>query len=125
MALNKWVPCLVLSCLPLFSTSASSMELQVVNRLDSTIYRLYVWPSQFLPRTNNVLDFPLNGQDTATIDVDNSFDECSFTFMMDLNSSPDSKKILVKRAPMVFDYHNICSDPKPIVLMSDPEHSPN
>ncbi len=107
------------------SLPALSAELHVINKTESTIYRLYAWPSDFLPRTANLLDFPLNGQDEATLDVDNSFDECNFTFMLDLNSSFASKKTMNGRIPMVFDYHNICLESKPIALLNDPNRNLN
>jgi hypothetical protein len=103
----------------MFSTAsqASADQVKIVNRTGSTIYRLYAWPTDLIARSFNVLNGQLQDNSTTTVNVDNSYQDCSFTFQYDLNNPADKKKRGYRRKVLINMEINLCAS-KDVALLT-------
>jgi len=115
---RRTVCSLFLSCL--IASTASAEEIRVRNASDKPIYRLFAWPSDLTPSTENLIVFPIAAHDVETVRIDNDWSDCQFTFMMDWNNPKDLRRRFYVKQDMTIFGANICQrDGNPIEIRWD------
>jgi len=90
------------------STAATADTINITNSSQDTIYRLYAWPTDLVPRNYNVLGQPLTTGSKRKINVDNSYNDCRFTIQYDPNNPSDKRKIRYRYKRLKTAEINIC-----------------
>lgn len=103
----------------LFSSVAVADPLTILNSTGDTIYRLYAWPDDLSPRTINILNQPLSSGSPEDIDLDNTYNDCDFTFEIDYNNPADLKRRYYQRKTVEMRYINICGQGNLELLSKD------
>lgn len=106
--------------LPFIAASqAEADQVTVSNKASGTIYRLYAWPTDLVARSFNILNTPLHRNSKIVVNVDNSYQDCLFTFQYDLNNPADKRKRNYKRRALQSKEVNICNRKGEIYLGYD------
>ena len=98
------------------ASPAAADQVTISNKTESTIYRLYAWPTDLIARTFNILDEPLDDNTDGVVNIDNSYQDCAFTFQFDQNNPTDLKKLNYRRKPLVNVEVDICATKDKVVL---------
>lgn len=107
-----------LSCLLalMLSTGVADAQMRTVairNDGAKTIYRLYGWPSDLVPRTLNLLPVPLQPGDSKDLKVEDAYDSCIFDFQADFNNprkGPRRVRLKTKYVALAFkDAIDLCA----------------
>lgn len=101
------------------ASPAAADQVKVTNKASGTIYRVYAWPTELIARSFNILNTPLQRNAKAVINVDNSYQDCRFTFQYDLNNPADRRKRNYKRRALQSKEVNICRSKGEIYLGYD------
>lgn len=88
--------CLATLLTVLAAPAAQAREVVVQNDMDEAIYKLFVWPSELVPRTYSVLPSPLPPKGRKTVSVDDVYGDCLFTFQADL-TKPKGRRMPLRR----------------------------
>ncbi len=75
----------------LCGTPAAAQDVRVRNTGDDAIYNLYAWATDLSPSTVSLIAFPIGKGEVKTVDVDNDYADCRFTFQIDRNN-PDLRR---------------------------------
>lgn len=81
-----------LLCLGAGTAHADMRPLTIENNGTKTIYKLYGWPSELVPRTFNLLTQPIAPGDTREIKVEDAYGSCVFAFQADFNNPRKPKR---------------------------------
>jgi hypothetical protein len=94
----------------------------VRNQGDKPIYRLYGWPSDFMPRTRSLIVAPIQPGQEAEVEVENNWGRCDITFQADRNDKR-LKTSALKRRTIPFDVARIdwCQTKKRTIDMPPPD----
>lgn len=98
---------------------AAADQITISNKAGGTIYRVYAWPSDLIARTFNILSTPLQRSSEAVVNIDNSYQDCMFTFQYDLNNPADRRKRNYKRRALETKEVNICKNKGSVYLGYD------
>lgn len=91
------------------ASQAAADQITISNKASGTIYRLYAWPSDLVARSFNILNTPLQRGSETVVNIDNSYQDCTFTFQYDLNNPADKRKKNYKRRRLETKEVNICN----------------
>jgi len=92
----------------LIASQAAADQITISNKASGTIYRVYAWPSDLVARSFNVLNTPLQRSSETVLNIDNSYQDCIFTFQYDLNNPADKRKKNYKRRRLETKEVDIC-----------------
>jgi hypothetical protein len=76
---------------------AVARDVVVTNELSEPIYKLYVWPSDLVPRTYSVLPSPLMPRKQTTIKVEDVYGDCTYTFKADLTAPRGRRQVKLRQ----------------------------
>lgn len=95
-------PLLVLPALLLAAAPVQADEFVVRNKGDKPIYRLYAWPSDFMPRSQTLILAPIQPGQEVRVDVENNWGRCEITFQADRNERKP-KALPARKRKIPFD----------------------
>lgn len=97
--------------------AARADDVIMTNKTGAPVYRLYVWPTELVPRTYDVLGgLPLFDGDERRIHVDNNYQDCRFTVQADPNDPSDLQRKDYLRKPMTTREVDLCEAEHRILL---------
>ncbi len=101
------------------ASQAAADQITISNKATGTIYRLYAWPTYLVARSFNILNTPLQRNAQTVVSVDNSYQDCKFTFQYDLNNPADKRKKNYRRRPLQSKEVDICGNKGSVYLGYD------
>lgn len=108
----------LIAVLSVFSGTAMADQVTINNQTKSTMYRIYAWPTELIPRTYNIITSPLKNEESREVTIDNSYQHCSFTFQYDTNNPSDMRRLGYKKKPTIFVVADICSNKGVVTITS-------
>jgi hypothetical protein len=108
-----------LGLLLFFASQSAADQVTVVNKANGAIYRLYAWPTDLVARSFNILNTPLQRSSETVVNVDNSYQDCQFTFQYDLNNPADKRKKNYRRRSLQSKEVDICKNDGKVYLGYD------
>lgn len=91
-------------------------RITIINNSSNSIYKLFAWPQNLMPRTFNILGAPLFPGSQTDISVDNEFGDCMFNFQYDPNNPMRSKKRGYRKLGFGMTTFNMCGKNKTVSL---------
>ncbi len=89
MSIRSRPSLLLMAAILVASTCAAASQTRDVvidNDSRNTIYKLFAWPTELVPRTYNILALPLKPNDSRAVAIENVYGDCLFTFQADVTA---------------------------------------
>ncbi|GGE01104.1 hypothetical protein GCM10011390_19920 [Aureimonas endophytica] len=74
------------------ASAAATRTVSVKNNTSNPIYKLYIWPTELVPRTYSSILTPLKPNDQIDLKVDDIYNSCIFTFRAVFTQPPKRKR---------------------------------
>ncbi|WP_182086131.1 hypothetical protein [Aureimonas sp. ME7] len=100
---------------------ARDRQVEVHNTTSFPVYTFYGWPQDFLPGTINLAPLAIQPNERRTIEIDDPYDKCMFSFIAEFQKPRDKQRILPRLKPRKVPNptwvrgFNVCAAQKPVV----------